>query len=192
MLIGIIAGGVILAVCILALYIRNGLRRKARTKRTGLLEDFALRQGFSFTGEADPSFIESRGLQTFHLFSRRNGKTVWFRNLAEGRLAGRRAAIFDYSIVATRYKTTRAPGTSVAMPGAVEQRYTAAVLELDRAAMPAFLLRVRMMGSKIEAVEGWSEVEFEEDRAFLKKFRLASRDPEAVRKFFTPASGRIS
>jgi hypothetical protein len=88
----------------------------------------------------------------------------------EGRLDGREAAVFDYTIGSGKSARTQ----------------TVVTLRADGRSLPSFLLTPETFVDKLAATLGGQDLDFEDDPEFSKAVRLRG-DEGAVRQLFGPA-----
>ena len=163
LVIGTIAGAVILIGGILAFFIFKD------RKRTEALGFTAEEMGFAFSPKVDRMFLSA--MPEFHLFSRGRSKRV--SNLMEGTFGGANALVFDYRFTTGGGKNSHT------------YRQTVICFELQNTLLPSFSLRPEGVLHKIGSRLGYQDIDFENYPEFSASYLLRGSDEEAVRNVFT-------
>jgi len=99
----------------------------------------------------------------------------WARFEIEGRMDGRRVAVFEFSRLSDPNK-----GRTFGYP------YRVAVLDVADLSLPAFTLQPEGWKQKVaQAVKG-DDIDFVDTPDFSSRFQLRGEDADAVRRLFTP------
>jgi hypothetical protein len=163
LVIGTIAGAVILIGGILAFFILK------ERKRTEVLGFTAEEMGLAFSPKVDRTFLST--MPEFHLFSRGRSKRV--SNLMEGTFGGTRALVFDY-----KYTTGGGKNSHT-------YRQTVICFELQNTLLPSFSLRPENVLHKLGSRLGYQDIDFEDYPEFSARYLLRGSDEEAIRNVFT-------
>jgi hypothetical protein len=138
-------------------------------KRTAALFDVALRMGLTF--EAKVSDEEAATLGSFHLFQRGHARKG--KNLMRGKAGGAEVVVLDYQYTTGGGKNSQTFRQTVAIfPG------------VATAGRPDFTLGPEHWWSKIGALFGQKDINFEASEGFSKHYLLKGPDEAAIRALF--------
>jgi len=146
------------------------LARAAERRRREALEAFCLMQGFRF--EAERPGAEAAFASWFEPF--RSGHRRRWGYTFTGNVSGRPVTVFEYTWVTGGGKSS-------------QRHYLHAMLwDVPGARLPAMTLTPENLLTRLAAVFGGQDIDFDDSPEFSKAYRLRGEDEAAIRAFLTP------
>jgi hypothetical protein len=142
----------------------------AEKKRTEGLRLQAGRLGLTTFQEEAPAPLA--GFRHLPLFNRGHSKRI--RNLMEGAVEGIDVAVLDYRFTVGGGKNSHT------------YRQTVCAIRDRRLRLPVFELKPESIWSKLGALFGYEDIDFEEHPEFSRKYHLSGVGEAAVRALFRP------
>ncbi len=143
-------------------YLADKKRREAMMRVARLL-------GLSYSPTADSDL--SRRFSLFQLGTKGHSQSI--RNVLRGNYQGLEVGLFDYSYTTGSGKHRHTTHQSVVF-----------LPQPDAGALPFFTLRPENMLDKVASVFGCVDINFPQDAAFSRVYRLHGKDPAAVSAVF--------